>query len=67
MLDAMVHDFERATGPWHLEWAAVPESFALTSGALAQAAFMLCGLEVQSRPHARQSRHAREVSSSPKR
>jgi 3-carboxy-cis,cis-muconate cycloisomerase len=46
MLDAMVHDFERATGPWHLEWAAVPESFALTSGALAQAEFMLSGLEV---------------------
>lgn len=46
MLDAMVHDFERATGPWHLEWTAVPESFALTSGALAQATFMLGGLEV---------------------
>ncbi|MNM66989.1 3-carboxy-cis,cis-muconate cycloisomerase [compost metagenome] len=46
MLDAMVHDFERATGPWHLEWAAVPESFGLTSGALAQATFMLEGLEV---------------------
>ena len=46
MLDAMVHDFERATGPWHLEWAAVPESFALTGGALAQAAFLLSGLEV---------------------
>jgi 3-carboxy-cis,cis-muconate cycloisomerase len=46
MLDAMVHDFECATGPWHLEWGAVPESFALTSGALAQAAFMLSGLEV---------------------
>lgn len=46
MLDAMVHDFERATGAWHLEWSAVPESFALTSGALTQAAFMLSGLEV---------------------
>jgi 3-carboxy-cis,cis-muconate cycloisomerase len=46
MLDAMVHDFERATGPWHLEWAAVPESFALTSGALSQAAFLLGGLQV---------------------
>ena len=46
MLDAMVHDFERATGPWHLEWAGVPESFALTAGALAQAAFLLSGLEV---------------------
>lgn len=46
MLDAMVHDFERATGPWHLEWAAVPEAFGLTSGALRQATFMLRGLEV---------------------
>lgn len=46
MLDAMVHDFERATGPWHLEWSAVPEAFALTSGALAQAEFMLSDLRV---------------------
>ena len=47
MLDAMAHDFERATGPWHLEWAAVPESFALAAGALAQASFMLSGIEVR--------------------
>jgi 3-carboxy-cis,cis-muconate cycloisomerase len=46
MLDAMVHDFERATGAWHVEWAAIPESFALTSGALSQASFMLSGLDV---------------------
>lgn len=46
MLDAMVHDFERATGSWHVEWAAIPESFGLTSGALAQAGFMLSGLVV---------------------
>jgi len=46
MLDAMVHDFERATGPWHLEWSAVPESFALASGALRQGAFLAEGLEV---------------------
>jgi 3-carboxy-cis,cis-muconate cycloisomerase len=26
MLDAMVQDFERATGPWHAEWMAIPES-----------------------------------------
>jgi 3-carboxy-cis,cis-muconate cycloisomerase len=45
-LDAMVQDFERATGPWHIEWAAVPESFILTAGALHQAKFMLSGLEV---------------------
>lgn len=46
MLDAMVHDFERATGSWHLEWSALPESFALASGALLQASFMLSGLAV---------------------
>ena len=45
-LDAMVQDFERATGPWHIEWAAIPESFILTAGALHQAKFMLSGLEV---------------------
>ena len=45
-LDAMVQDFERATGPWHIEWAAIPESFILTAGALGQAKFMLAGLEV---------------------
>jgi len=46
MLDAMVQDFERATGPWHLEWSAVPEAFVLTAGSLRQACFMLDGLEV---------------------
>ena len=46
MLDAMVQDFERATGPWHAEWIALPESFVLTSGALHQAKHMLGGLVV---------------------
>jgi 3-carboxy-cis,cis-muconate cycloisomerase len=46
MLDAMITDFERATGPWHLEWSAVPESFLLASSALGQADFMLRGLTV---------------------
>ncbi|PMR74029.1 class-II fumarase/aspartase family protein [Billgrantia endophytica] len=46
MLDAMVHDFERATGPWHLEWFAIPESFGLTSGSLSQSVHMLDGLVV---------------------
>jgi len=45
-LDAMVTDFERATGPWHVEWVVVPEAFVLTAGALNQARFMLSGLEV---------------------
>jgi len=46
MLDALVSDFERATGPWHVEWIAVPESFGYAAGALHQAAFMLGGLIV---------------------
>ncbi len=46
MVDAMVQDFERATGPWHAEWMALPESFVLTAGALHQAKFALGGLIV---------------------
>ena len=46
MLDAIVQDYERATGPWHAEWIALPEAFMLTGGALHQAKFMLAGLVV---------------------
>lgn len=46
MLDAMVQDLERATGPWHAEWIAIPEAFILAAGALNQAKFMLGGLVV---------------------
>jgi 3-carboxy-cis,cis-muconate cycloisomerase len=46
MLDALVSDFERATGPWHVEWIALPESFGYAAGALAQSKFMLGGLIV---------------------
>jgi 3-carboxy-cis,cis-muconate cycloisomerase len=49
MLDAMIQDFERATGPWHAEWIALPESFVLTAGALHQAKFMVGGLIVDER------------------
>lgn len=45
-LDAILQDFERATGPWHVEWTIVPEAFVLTAGSLHQAKFMLAGLEV---------------------
>jgi 3-carboxy-cis,cis-muconate cycloisomerase len=54
MLDAMIHDFERATGPWHAEWMAIPEAFVLTAGALHQAKFALGGLIVD---EARMSRN----------
>jgi 3-carboxy-cis,cis-muconate cycloisomerase len=46
LLDAMVEDHERATGPWEIEWIALPAVFTLTGGALAQACFVLEGLEV---------------------
>ncbi|WP_375166786.1 adenylosuccinate lyase family protein [Bradyrhizobium brasilense] len=46
MLDGVVQDFERATGPWHAEWLALPESFIVAAGALSQARFMLGGLTV---------------------
>ena len=47
MLDAMIQDFERSTGPWQAEWIAIPEAFALTAASLGQAKFMLAGLEVR--------------------
>lgn len=46
LLDAMVEDHERATGPWEIEWIALPEIFLLSAGALAQARTMLAGLQV---------------------
>jgi 3-carboxy-cis,cis-muconate cycloisomerase len=46
LLDAMVEDHERATGPWEIEWIALPEIFTLAGGALGQACFVLEGLEV---------------------
>jgi len=46
LLDAMVEDHERSTGPWEIEWISVPEIFCLASGALNQARFLLEGLEV---------------------
>lgn len=47
MLDAMIQDFERSTGPWQAEWIAIPESFLLSAAALEQAKFMLSGLDVR--------------------
>ena len=47
MLDAMAADHERATGPWHLEWVAIPQSFIACASALAQARTMLEGLVVE--------------------
>lgn len=46
LLEAMVEDHERSTGPWEIEWIALPEIFLLSAGALAQARNMLAGLQV---------------------
>jgi len=46
LLDSMASDHERATGPWHLEWIALPEAFLASASALHQARFMLEGLIV---------------------
>ncbi len=46
LLTASVADFERATGPWEIEWIVLPEIFCLAAGALNQAGFMLSGLMV---------------------
>jgi 3-carboxy-cis,cis-muconate cycloisomerase len=46
MLDATMQDFERATGPWHVEWAVLPEAFLLAASTLHQASFAIAGLSV---------------------
>jgi 3-carboxy-cis,cis-muconate cycloisomerase len=46
LLDAMVEDHERATGPWEIEWIVLPEIFCLTAAALEQTLFVLAGLQV---------------------
>jgi 3-carboxy-cis,cis-muconate cycloisomerase len=46
LMDAMVADHERSTGPWEIEWIVLPEAFCLMAGALKQARFVVEGLEV---------------------
>lgn len=46
LTEAMVQDHERATGPFQMEWAAVPEIFCLSSGALSHAAGLAQGLVI---------------------
>jgi 3-carboxy-cis,cis-muconate cycloisomerase len=55
LLDAMMEDHERATGPWEIEWIVLPSIFTLAAGALQQAVFVLEGMEV----------HAPAISASP--
>ena len=46
LLDAMVEDHERASGPWEIEWIVLPEIFCLASGALAHTRTVLDGLQI---------------------
>jgi 3-carboxy-cis,cis-muconate cycloisomerase len=46
LMDAMVADHERSTGPWEIEWIVLPEAFCLMAGALKQTRYILEGLEV---------------------
>jgi len=46
LLDAMIEDHERATGPWEVEWIVLPEIFCLTAGMLAQTLLVVNGLQV---------------------
>ena len=46
LMDAMIADHERSTGPWEIEWIVLPEAFCLTAGALKQARCVLEGLDV---------------------
>jgi 3-carboxy-cis,cis-muconate cycloisomerase len=46
LMDAMVADHERSTGPWEIEWIVLPEAFCLIAGALKQSRAIVEGLEV---------------------
>jgi 3-carboxy-cis,cis-muconate cycloisomerase len=46
LMEAAVADHERSTGPWEIEWIALPEIFLLAAGCLAQSRDMLAGLQV---------------------
>jgi len=46
LLEAMIEDHERSTGPWEIEWIALPEIFMLAAGALSQTRSLIEGLQV---------------------
>ena len=46
LLEAQVEDHERSTGPWEIEWIALPDIFMLSAGALSQTRFLVEGLQV---------------------
>ncbi len=57
LMDAMIADHERSTGPWEIEWIVLPEAFCLLAGALRQSKFVAGGARSRRRADARQHRH----------
>ena len=47
MLDASIHDHERATGPWQTEWLVLPQAFLLASAGSMGAIRLCSGLIVR--------------------
>jgi 3-carboxy-cis,cis-muconate cycloisomerase len=46
LMEAMVQDHERASGPWMVEWVALPEAFLAASGALYHSRNLTAGLHI---------------------
>lgn len=46
LMESMVQDHERASGPWLVEWVALPELFLAASGALFHARNLTAGLHI---------------------
>ena len=46
MHNAMIHEHERATHGWQMEWLALPQMFGLTASALARANFLASNLQI---------------------
>ncbi len=49
LMEAMVQDHERASGPWLIEWVAIPEIFLAASGALYHARNLTAELHIDER------------------
>lgn len=49
ILSAMAHEHERAAGGWQAEWAAIPDLFRFTAGAIERVRGAVRGLEVDPR------------------
>ena len=46
IVEAIVADHERSTGPWEIEWIILPQICALSHACLKQTSYLLDGLEV---------------------